>query len=188
VPERQQDPETGKFVSKLSPEVRGQIVDALRAGAPPEVACAYAGVVRKTYYNWMERGRAAISSANGDLPEVLATDEYAQLVTAVDTALAQFVVGNLTEIGLSGRLDRPGQWQALAWQLERRFPAFFGRKTRHEITGKDGGPIQIENAIVLPPGAIDRLPLERKIMLAEILAEMEGEIIENEPLALEAGS
>ena len=182
------DVETGRFVSKLTPEVRGLIIDALRAGAPPEVACAYAGVVRQTYYNWMERGRAAISGANGDLPEVLAKDEFAQLVTAVDTALSQFVVGNLTEIGLQGRLDRPGQWQALAWQLERRFPAYFGRKTRHEITGKDGGPIQIENAIILPPGALDRLPLERKLQLAEILSEIEGEIIEAEPLALEAGS
>lgn len=180
--EEQPRDQLGRYTNKLTDEVREELVKALRAGAPPEVAAAYAGVVRKTYYNWLEQGRAAINNANGNLGEVLASDPHAQFVVAVDNALAQFVVGNLTEIGLSGRLDRDGQWQALAWQLERRFPAFFGRKTRHEITGKDGGPIQLDHAIVLPPGALDRLPLERKLLLAEILAEMEGEVIDHEPL------
>jgi hypothetical protein len=181
------DETTGVFVSKLTDEVVAQVVEALRAGAPPEVACAYAGVVRATYYNWLKRGRDAIDAANGDLPQVIAENEYARFVVSVDNALARFVVGNMSRIGIAGRQNSEGQWQALAWQLERRFPALFGRKTRHEITGKDGGPIQLEHAIVLDPGALDRLPLERKLLLAEILAEMDGEIIDGAPmLELEA--
>jgi hypothetical protein len=185
---RQRDPETGVYVSKLNDEVQQQIVDALRAGAPPEIACAYAGVVRRTYFNWMALGRTAIENANGNLPEIIAENPHARLVVAVDNALAQFVVGNMTRIGIAGRQKTEGEWQALAWQLERRFPALFSRRTRHEITGRDGGPVQIEHAIVLDPGALDRLPLERKLLLAEILAEMDGEIVDGTPLAIEAGA
>lgn len=172
----------GRFSDKLTPEVRGLVVDALRAGAPPEVACAYAGVVRKTYYNWLGRGREAIAAANGDLGDVVASDPYAQFAVAVDNALAQFVVGNMTRIGIAGRQEVDGQWQALAWQLERRFPAYFSRRTRHEVTGANGEPLRVEHAIVLDPGKLDGLPLERKLLLAEILAEMDGDIIEAEPL------
>lgn len=172
----------GRFAEKLTPEVRQQVVDALRAGAPPEVASAYAGIVRATYYNWLERGRAAISAANGDLPQVLGENEYAQFVVAVDNALAQFVVGNMTRIGVAGRTKVDGEWQALAWQLERRFPAFFARRTRHEVTGANGEPLRVEHAIVLDPGKLDGLPLERKLLLAEILAELDGEVIDQTPI------
>lgn len=176
------DPSTARFTSSLTPEVQQLVVDALLGGAPPEVACSYAGIQRSTYYEWLKRGRRAISEANGNADAIVQTDPYAGFVAAVDHALARFITGNLAAIGTAGRVETGGQWQALAWQLERRFPAFFGRKTRHEITGKDGGPVDIAHAIVLDPAALDSLPLERKLVLAEILAEMDGEVIDAEPL------
>jgi hypothetical protein len=33
-------------------------------------------------------------------------------------------------------------WQAAAWRLERKYPARWGRKTQHEVTGKDGKPVE----------------------------------------------
>jgi hypothetical protein len=36
-----------------------------------------------------------------------------------------------------------GTWQASAWILERKQPKKWGRYDRTEITGADGGPIQI---------------------------------------------
>jgi hypothetical protein len=35
-------------------------------------------------------------------------------------------------------------WQAAAWRLERRFPERYARNRRVELTGKDGGPVEIK--------------------------------------------
>lgn len=34
-------------------------------------------------------------------------------------------------------------WQAAAWWLERVLPNEFGRRTRHEVTGAEGGPVEV---------------------------------------------
>lgn len=175
---RVRDPETFMFVSKLTPEVEAEIVKALRAGAPPETACAFAGVVRSTYYDWLRQGRAAIAQANGNAPQIIAEDPFAHFAAAVDWALAQFVVGNMTQIGLHGRANRDGDWKALSWQLEHRFPALFHKHTRHSVSGS----VKVEHAIVLDPGKLDTLPMERKLLLAEILAELDGEVIDADPV------
>ena len=45
--------------------------------------------------------------------------------------------------------------------------------------------MQVDHAIILDPAALDRLPLERKLLLAEILGEMDGEIIDGDAKLLE---
>jgi hypothetical protein len=185
VSERVRDPESGLYTSKLTPEVQGEVVKALLGGSPPEAACAYAGIQRSTYYEWLKRGRAALSDANGNAAQVVEENPYAGFVVAVDHALSRFITGTVATIGAAGRTRSEGDWRALAWLLERRFPGLFGQRTRHEITGRDGGPIELEHAIVLDPGALDRLPLERKLILADILAEMDGEVIEGDGHLLE---
>lgn len=44
---------------------------------------------------------------------------------------------------------REGNWQALAWFLERKYSERWGRKERvlQELTGKDGAPLQVESKI-----------------------------------------
>ena len=176
---------TQRFATVLTAEVQKTVVDALRGGAPPEAAAAFAGISRATYFNWLKRGREAIIQANGNAEQIVETDPYANFVVSVDEALSRFIVGTVAAIGTAGRTATDGDWRALAWMLERRFPALFGKITRHEVTGKNGQPIQLEHAIVLDPGALDRLSLERKIQLAEILAEMDGEVIDADEALLE---
>jgi hypothetical protein len=48
--------------------------------------------------------------------------------------------GDLTAIAAGGGED----WRARAWRLERLFPGEFGRQTKHQHTGPEGGPIGIE--------------------------------------------
>lgn len=40
-------------------------------------------------------------------------------------------------------------WQAAAWMLERMYGAEFGRKEKHEHTGKDGAPIETKTTHTL---------------------------------------
>lgn len=187
---RNRDAKTGKYLTKLTPDTKDAIITALASGAPPEVAAAYAGVVRATFQAWLAQGRAAIANANGDLAKVLAKDEYAQFALEVEEALARFVVGNSAAITTHGTSKTEGEWQALAWQLERRFPQWFSRKLRHEVTGADGGPIQHEHTVTLriPTGAWERLTIDERVTLSELLGKVEGAIIDqHDVLELEAG-
>lgn len=188
MPARNRDERTGKYLTKLTDDTKGAILEALASGAPPEVAAAYAGVVRSTFNDWLSKGRAALANANGNLPDVLASDEYAQFALEVEEALARFVVGNSAEIASAGLKRSEGDWKALAWQLERRFPQWFSRKLRHEVTGPDGGPIQHEHTITLriPQGAWERLSIKERVALTELLRKLEGEVLEpgHEPVAL----
>lgn len=182
MPSRNVDPKTGKYLTKLTPETKSAIITALASGVPVEVAAAYAGVVKVTFYNWLNAGRKAIAEANGNLAEVLATDPYAQFAIEVEEAQATFIVGNSTHIANAGTRDTEGQWQALAWQLERRFPQWFGRKARLEHTGPGGGPIQHEHAVVLsiPRGAWEALSIDERQQFSSLLAKIEGEVVEGE--------
>src|SRR5688572_18653434 len=108
MPRRRRDPSTGRYAPKLTPEVRERILNALASGVPPEVAAAYAGVVRSTYNRWLAQGRAAIVAANGNLEQVLAEDEYAAFARDVDEAIARFVVAHMAEITSMGRSGGEG--------------------------------------------------------------------------------
>lgn len=183
------DEKTGRYLTKLTPGTKAEIIKALASGAPPEAAAAYAGVVRATFQAWLAQGRAAIANANGNLADVLAKDEHAQFALEVEEALARFIVGNSAAITEHGTTKTEGEWQALAWQLERRFPQWFSRKLRHEVTGADGGPIQHEHTVTvrIPTGAWERLTIDERVTLSELLAKVEGAVHEQQP-ALELGA
>ena len=42
----------------LTPEVQSAIITAIKVGAPIEIACEAAGIVKDTFYRWMRIGRA----------------------------------------------------------------------------------------------------------------------------------
>jgi hypothetical protein len=188
MPRRRKNADTGLFESKLDEETREKILSALAAGVPPEVAAAYAGIVKRTFQSWMAQGRAAIAKSNGNLEQVLEKDPMARFALDVEQALASFVVGHMAEITAAGRRGTQGEWQALAWQLERRFPQWFSRRTRHEVTGAGGGPIQHAVTVAIPRSAWEQLPIDDRVTLSQILGKIDGEIVEGEAelLAIEA--
>ena len=47
------------------------------------------------------------------------------------------------------RAARDGDWRAQAWLIERRHPSRWGRRTSHELTGPEGGPIAVEEKLDL---------------------------------------
>jgi hypothetical protein len=100
--------------TKLTPALQKNITDALMAGNYIETAAAYAGVSKVTLYKWLKKGRREKSG------------QYVDFVAAVDQAMAQ------SEVSAIARITKAGDesWQALAWRLERRFPAKWGKREK----------------------------------------------------------
>lgn len=143
---RPRDKTTGRYVTKFTPELGDKVCDAVRAGNYMETAAAFAGVHKDTFYEWQKVGRAA-QAKTGRLTAL--EQQLADWVAQLEQALAQAEVRDLAIIGKAAET----QWQAAAWRLERKSPDRFGRRQRVEMTGADGGPLEVENVA----GAADRL-------------------------------
>lgn len=117
----------------FTPERREIILRAVRSGMPQKHAAALAGVTEATLARWLARGRAA---EPGD-------EEFVEFYEEMQKARAAFVLANLAHISQAAQA---GTWQAAAWLLERSYPGDFGR-TRVEVTGPGGGPIQHQHEV-----------------------------------------
>lgn len=115
--------------TKLTPQVQARIVQAIVGGNDITVAAAYAGIHRDTFYYWLERGRAAKRGIYSDFSD------------AIEKAQADAETRN---VALIAKAAQDGTWTAAAWWLERKYPERWGRKERHEITGKDGGAVTVK--------------------------------------------
>jgi transposase len=124
--------------TKLTPELQERITAFLRAGNYVETAAACAGIHKDTFYEWCKKGR------KGEEP-------FATFVAAVDKAIAESEARDVALIGKAA-IDN---WQAAAWRLERKMPHKWGRHERHEVTGADGGAIQVKAGVVLLPPETD---------------------------------
>jgi hypothetical protein len=118
--------------TKRTPERVQALVEALRAGNYIEASCSYAGISVATYYNWVN-----------DAEKDDATPEAIEFLEAVSKARADAEVRNVSFIQRAA--SDPRHWSAAAWWLERSHPTRWGRQQRLEVTGADGGPIQIED-------------------------------------------
>jgi hypothetical protein len=95
-----------------------------------ETASAYAGITKSTLYEWMKRGAREKRG------------KYKEFSNAVEKAMAEAEMWDVALIAQAAKEN----WQAAAWRLERKYPARWGRKTQHEVTGKDGKPVEITNS------------------------------------------
>ena len=134
--------------TKLTPEVQEKILTSIRAGNYTEVAAAYAGISKTTYYQWIRRGearaaeiQAAIVEAekNGTEPTYIddpESDMYLDFLNAVEQASAESEVHDMTLIGIAAARN----WRAAAWRLEHKYPSRYGRQVL-EVSGTDGAPL-----------------------------------------------
>ena len=125
--------------TKFTAERRTRILQALRAGNHLEPAAQYGGVHYDTFNNWILRGRELLQQDD----EALWTDEdreYVEFAEAVQATRAEAEVEAVSIIRKAMYQDwRP----AMAW-LQFSFPDRWGRRwARMELTGKDGGPIEV---------------------------------------------
>lgn len=108
--------------TKLNDELTDKLVDVFSRGQTSvESACAYVGIGKRTFYDWMARGR------DGEEP-------FAQFSHAIEKARASAVQGYLDVIHNAAQ---NGTWQAAAWWLERVLPEQYGRKTTVDLITRD---------------------------------------------------
>ncbi len=135
---------------KLTSDVQKRIADAVALGSTYELAAQYGGISYDCFNNWMIRGRTEL--VRMDQPRTQPRDEeaiYVQFFQAVKDAEGRAVVGWLAKIE---RAANDGHWQAAAWKLERRYPREYGRTfVNQEISGPDGGPIQVREVTIEVP-------------------------------------
>lgn len=146
--------------TKLNAEVQSKIVSALEAGNYFDAACEYAGITGTTGYNWMARGRDEIQRREN--PRVTEGTKqwekeqpFLEFFEAVSRASANVEVRTLANIqqagrGINAQYDAegnvlmpaiPGDWRALTWFMEHRYPKRWGKqysesKNEHEVKGQ----------------------------------------------------
>ena len=125
--------------TKLNDELKDQICKVVRAGNYIETAAAYAGLSKQTLYDWMKRGRRESEARNEGKSGIRKEEKYVRFLDAIEKALAD---GEIRDVAIVAQAATEN-WQAAAWKLERRNPGRWGR-VRHEITGKDGGPVEVK--------------------------------------------
>jgi|SRR6516165_6181073 hypothetical protein len=137
---------------KLTMDRQAAICDAIRAGVRPEIAAVYNGVGARSYYRWMQLGRAA----DGE-------PVYVSFVEAVELALAEWEARDVLLIGEAAKED----WHAAAWRLERRLPKVYGKRERHEIANAEDGPFRITAGPTFDPDKLTVEELEQLLVLTE---------------------
>ena len=122
--------------TKCTPEVTAIVCDNIAKGLPKRHAYALAGITHVAALDWERRG------AGGEEP-------FAAFATACARAMALHVAMRLARIEAAAG-DERDLWKRDAWMLEKLDPDHFAK--RHvEITGADGGPVQVAAQIVVVP-------------------------------------
>lgn len=121
-----------------TPETTKTIADNISIGLSNRDACALAGIVEATYYNWLNRGQAELDRVNEDSRRKILKSElpFVEFLEAIKKAIPrrkQRLVGIIQKA-------TPDQWQAAAWLLERLHFEEFGRKDRLQVDWRQSLP------------------------------------------------
>jgi len=114
--------------SKLTPEVRQRLVDAVKAGNHITRACEYAGISKMTYYRWKAK---ADTSKSG---------EYVDLLQELEEAESQAQVRMVAQ----WQSQIPTDWRAAREFLARRFPDEWSSLEKRELSGNSDRPVVFE--------------------------------------------
>ncbi|MDQ0418473.1 hypothetical protein J2Z48_002665 [Croceifilum oryzae] len=133
--------------TKLTPDIQRKICDCLRMGNYMETAAAFVGIHKTTLYDWLKKGASAPAS-----------NQYRKFADAVGKAMSEAEMRDVALIAQSAKTN----WQAAAWRLERKYPARWGRRTQHEVSGKDGNPIEVSSPKQMLVDRLEQLAKKRE--------------------------
>ena len=151
----------------INQKIIQDVTSAIKAGNYMEVAAAYAGISKDTFYRWMKRGarekrrvlkdkRSKIKQ--GELPYVLFAEGVRKALADAEVRDVSMIAkaasggqvyteekivydaqGRVVEKHVVTKKSAP-QWQAAAWRLERKYPNKWGRRVairKDEGTGEE---------------------------------------------------
>ncbi len=138
----------GEATSQLATDTKWEdVLDLVRRGNYVETACLAVGIRPNTFYQWMERGRKAISEGDsksiyaqflGELKEAEAQAETVAMAVIQGAAFGGYLLSESTVEKRDGTIvstktwSKP-EWTAAAWYLERKYPDRFGRRDRLDM-------------------------------------------------------
>ena len=133
-----------------SEELAQQIFDMMASGHDVVETCQLLKIPARTFYNWQDQH-----------------PEFGRLCVRGREALADYdakrIRDEISTINKDNANAKRVSISALQWFAERRAPRAYGNKQTTEITGKDGGPVQIEaktiNVEQLDDDALDALEM-----------------------------
>jgi hypothetical protein len=102
----------------MTPEIVERLASLLAAGNYITIAIAAAGVPRRTFYDWWERG-----VENGSEPR---DEPFREMRARLERAKAEGEARNVATIARAA----PTNWQAAAWILERGSPERWARPSQ----------------------------------------------------------
>lgn len=118
--------------SKMTPERLKVLFGAIRGGSYRDVAAEYAGIGGSTLDTWIAEGRKALEADNAE-------DDYAKFLVEFQKAEADASMYHV----FNWRKHSEDDWRASMEFLSRRWPEQWSPNRKIELTGKDGGPVQI---------------------------------------------
>jgi hypothetical protein len=121
----------------LNEEMIAKIVDATQWGNYATTICDYVGITTQTLHNWLRKGEELSEVEDRELTE----EEQLFVKLFYDIRKAR----SLSEMRAVEKIRKAGEqdWKAAAWFLERTATSRWGRVDRTEITGAEGGAIEI---------------------------------------------
>ena len=125
--------------TKLNAKLQTSICELIAGGVPSEDAAVSVGIARRTFFEWLERGRA------GD-------PLYADFQLAVDEAFAVFHAATVGQA-----VSDPKNAMAI---LAARFPKAWARTDRHHLD------VSVSQRPLIDPtkGSVERLQLLRELL------------------------
>lgn len=164
------DPDTGEW-DKESPV--GKLLTAMRIGAYAKEACGFAGLRLNQVVGWMRTAQEALPAHPDDeLPrdaypiEVRAHVDLLWRLTSAESSAVVEAIG-------FWRKAMADDWRAVRDWLARRHASEWKETTGRELTGGDGGPVEVEAVVIARKVAAN--PAARQYASAA-LAEIAGSI------------
>jgi len=124
--------------SKLK-SVEADLIKYVTAGLTFKSATGAVGIDESTFYLWLQKGEEDIRCEK--------TTDYSEFFKSIKKAENEHKLKRLRIIRLAA--SNPSNWQAAAWELERRYRDEYGKQALDlQLSGKAGGePIETKSTV-----------------------------------------
>lgn len=159
--------------TKFTPETRATILQFIRNACSRQQACAAAGITRKTLNAWEKE---AAESPDSEMAAFIEEMQLAQDYSEAKLAVIHNALATGTKLEMEGMNLEKVNLRALEFQLQFAGTRPWADVRAVEVTGKDGGPLEIADKASERIGAVlmkmaDRIKLSGAVAIAGALDE-----------------